>query len=315
MRRKKSSRHRRNRLFALMLVLLIALAYGFIDRTRPPALLSATPQHHLSGTRQNPGLSDVALYSPHAILVRLRDRQVLMEARSDERIYPASLTKILTAIVAIEQISDLSAKVRLSEEIFPGLRAANASVAGFSPGESVSAIDLVYGALLPSGADAALGLAVQVAGTESEFVALMNQKADELGMDQSHFTNATGLHDDEHYTTVMDIAVLLEYALRNDTFREVFTAARHVVDSSKQHPQGLTFYSTMFAKMGTREFTGGKILGGKTGYTEESGLCLASLAEKGGSEYILITAGAQGDHRTEPYHIVDAFKVFTECLK
>lgn len=315
MRRKKPSRRRRARFLTLLLILLIIGAYRFLGSPSSPAPLSGTPQNRLSGTQGVAGLSDVALYSPYAILVRLQDQQVMMEAKSEERIYPASLTKILTAIVAIEQIPDLSMKVKLPEEIFPDLRTANASVAGFSPGEEVSALDLVYGTLLPSGADAALGLALQVAGSESEFVALMNQKGAALGMDHTHFTNVCGLHDDNHYTTVRDMAVLLEYALQNATFREVFTSARHVVGSNSLHPQGLTLYSTMFARMSTREFTGGSILGGKTGYTEESGLCLASLAEKNGNEYILVTAGAQGDHRTDPYHIVDAFKVYADCLK
>ncbi len=312
MRRKKPLRRRKSRFLALLSVLLIAVAcrsWNFSGLTSP------TPQNHLSGTLGSSDSSAVALYSPHAILVRLSDQKVLLETKSDQRIYPASLTKILTAVVAIEQIPDLSTQVRLPEEIFPDLRAANASVAGFAPGERVAAIDLVYGTLLPSGADAALGLALEVAGSESEFVTLMNQEANELGMDHSHFTNVTGLHDANHYTTVKDIAVLLEHALQDETFREVFTSARYTLGVSRVHPQGLTFYSTMFAKMSTREFAGGRILGGKTGYTEESGLCLASLAEKDGREYILVTAGAPGDHRTEQYHIVDAFTVYSDCLK
>ncbi|MPM65642.1 hypothetical protein SDC9_112539 [bioreactor metagenome] len=255
------------------------------------------------------------LYSPYAILIRLKDNKVAFRTRSEERIYPASLTKIMTAIIAMENISDLKESVILPENIFPSLYAANASMAGFLPGEKVTVIDLLYGTLLPSGADASMGLALRVSGSEDEFVKLMNKKAKQLGMNDTHFTNVCGLYDDNHYTTVKDISVLLEYALKNKTFREVFTSARHSTAGTNMHPDGITYYSTMFEKMDTYEFDGGRILGGKTGYTRESGLCLASLAEKNGNEYILITAGAPGDHLTKQYHIMDAFMVYGKYLK
>jgi D-alanyl-D-alanine carboxypeptidase (penicillin-binding protein 5/6) len=138
----------------------------------------------------------------------------------------------------------------------------------------------------------------------------MNQKAAELGMHDTHFTNATGLHDENHYTTVKDMAVLLSYALRNDEFREIFTSFRHTTKPTNKHPVGITFYSTMFENLKGTNITGGEVLGGKTGYTDEAGLCLASLAKTGGKEYILVTAGARGDHKSEQYNITDALAVY-----
>ena len=255
------------------------------------------------------------LYSPHAILLRLNDHKVIFENKSDEKIYPASLTKIMTAIVAIENISNLEETVTLPEKIFTDLYTANASMAGFLPGEEVTAIDLLYGTLLPSGADASIGLAFRISGSESEFVRLMNKKAKELGMENTHFANATGLHDDNHYTTVKDIAVLLQYALKNETFRNIFTTVRHSTDNTNLHPGGITFYSTLSTKTNTYEFDGGKMMGGKTGYTDEAGLCLASVAEKGEYEYILVTAGAKGNQYTEQFHIMDAFTVYEKIAK
>lgn len=254
------------------------------------------------------------LYSPYAILVNLPDQSVVFETRSEERISPASLTKIMTALVAIENIADLQAPIILPKQIFPDLSAANASMAGFLPGEEVPALDLLYGTLLPSGADASLGLALQVAHSERDFVQLMNQKAQQLGMEDTHFTNVSGLYEDNHYTTVKDIARLLNYALKNKTFREVFTSMQHSTASTNLHPGGITFYSTMFTNMNTPEFAGGRILGGKTGYTGKSGLCLASLAEKNGTEYILVTAGAAGNHYTEQYNILDALTIYEDYL-
>ena len=139
-----------------------------------------------------------------------------------------------------------------------------------------------------------------------------NDKAQELGMKNTHFTNSTGLHDPEHYSTVEDISILLQYALKNEYFRDVFTSSRYSTLPSEQHPEGFTFHSTMFKYMDSTEVTGGEILGGKTGYTEEAGLCLASLAQVNGKEYILVTAKANGTHQTEQFHILDAINVYSQ---
>ncbi len=250
------------------------------------------------------------LYSPHVLLLRLEDAAVLMEKNSNDIIYPASLTKIMTAIVAIENLTDLKEEIKLDDAMFRELYKANASMAGFEPGERVSAIDLLYGVMLPSGAESCIGLANHIAGSEKSFVELMNQKAEELGMENTHFENTTGLHDDNHYTTAKDLAILLSNALQNDIFHEIFTAPRHNTKSTDKHPGGITFKSTMFEKLSNHTLTNGAIIGGKTGYTDKAGLCLASLAQVDNQEYILITAGAKGDHYTEPYHISDAIAVY-----
>lgn len=255
------------------------------------------------------------LYSSNAILIRLKDDAVLMEKNSGEKIYPASLTKIMTAIVAIENLSDLNVEVNLADSMFEGLYEADASMAGFLPGEEVRAIDLLYGVMLPSGAECCIALADHIAGSEQDFVKLMNRKAEKLGMKNTHFENTTGLHVENHYTTVKDMVILLRYALQNDTFREIFTAFRYFVPPTNKHPDGVTLYSTMFEGLGDQSIIGGEILGGKTGYTGEAGLCLASLARVGEQEYILITAGAKGDHYSEQYNITDAFAVYNSIGK
>jgi D-alanyl-D-alanine carboxypeptidase (penicillin-binding protein 5/6) len=256
-------------------------------------------------------ISSDQLNSSNAILLRLTDDTVLMEKNSEEKIYPASLTKMMTAIVAIEHLPDLKGEIKLTNSTFLGLYDADASMAGFVPGEQVMAIDLLYGVMLPSGAECCIGLAEQIAGSEQNFVNRMNQKAQDLGMEDTYIENVTGLHSDNHYTTVKDLSILLSYALQNDTFREIFTSSRHSTTPTNKHPGGITFYSTMFEKLGNQNFNDGEILGGKTGYTEEAGLCLASLAKVGQQEYILISAGAKGDHRSEQYHITDAVTVYS----
>lgn len=183
-------------------------------------------------------------------------------------------------------------------------------MAGFLPGEKVRAIDLLYGALLPSGAECCIGLADEISGSEENFVKKMNQRADQLGMSNTHFTNSTGLQNENHYSTVKDLSLLLDYALQNQTFREIFTSSRHSTAATNKHPDGITFTSTLSQNLKDQTLPGGKILGGKTGFTDEAGLCLASLAQIGGKEYILVTAGAEGDHKTEPYDIDDAREVY-----
>jgi D-alanyl-D-alanine carboxypeptidase (penicillin-binding protein 5/6) len=260
-------------------------------------------------------ISADSLNSPHAILVRLKDHTVLMQKNSGEKIYPASLTKMMTAIVAIENLPDLQEEIKLPNSMFEQLYREDATMAGFQPDEQVGAIDLLYGAMLPSGAECCIGLADRIAGSEQDFVEMMNQKAAHLGMNNTHFENVTGLHNDNHYTTVKDLAVLLNYALQNDTFREIFTSSRHSTRPTNKHQDGITFFSTMFEKLSDPGIAGGKILGGKTGYTGEAGLCLASLAEEGEQEYILVTAGAKGNHKSEQYNITDALTVYNSLGK
>lgn len=250
------------------------------------------------------------LYSRNVLLVRRSDGAVIHERRADERIYPASMTKIMTALLALENAEDLGQTVCITEEMVEIPRQNNAVQAGFLVGEEVPVLDLVYGALLPSGAECCLALACEIAGDEQSFAVLMNERAEQLGMVDTHFTGAIGLHDEQHYTTVRDMAILLEAALENDDFRTAFTSHRYSTGPTNLHPDGITVRSSVFEDISSDEFPGGHLLGGKTGYTAEAGLCLASLAEKDGEEYILITAGAGGSTRTAPHHVQDALAVF-----
>lgn len=257
----------------------------------------------------------LSINSSNAILLNLNDKEVLFNKNDMEKIYPASMTKIMTAIVVLENINDLNESIVLSQKIYSDIYSGNAVIAGFSANEEVRIIDLLYGLLLPSGAECAIGLAEYIAGSESEFSSLMNDKAQELGMINTHFVNSTGLHDVQHYSSVFDISVLLEYALKNDVFYEIFTAERHSTPPTNIHDGGITYYSTLFSNMDNPSFDGGLILGGKTGYTEEAGKCLASLAKKNGNKYILVTSGAIETGKIRNPHIKDAFLLYSKINK
>ena len=265
-------------------------------------------------TDQNISFSEIAqldtLNSPYAVLMDASTGEILAEQNADTQMYPASMTKILTAVTAMESVNSLDEIVTMPYEIYAALYEEGASMAGFEAGEQASVRQLLYGVILPSGAECCIALADLIDGSESAFVQRMNEKAQALGMSSTHFVTCTGLHDAQHYSTVRDIAVLLQYALQSSDFREIFTAHSYSVAPTAQHPEGFTFYSTMFQSLGDASVTGGEILGGKTGYTEEAGLCLASLAQVNGREYILVTADAPGSHDTEPLHTIDAKAVY-----
>ncbi len=322
-RKTKKKKSKMRILLSLLIMVVIAVfTYQYITTFVNQHLLEKYADYRTistpllkTGHDSSISISSDRLSSPYAILIRLKDHTVLMQKNSEEKIYPASLTKIMTAIVAIENLSDLQEKIKLSNSIFQDLYKSNAAMAGFQADEQVRAMDLLYGVILPSGAECCIALAEQVAGSEQNFVQIMNLKAADLGMDNTHFENATGLHSENHYTTVKDLAVLLSYALQNNTFRKIFTSSRHSTQPTNKHPDGITFYSTMFEKLDDPRVTGGKILGGKTGYTDEAGLCLASLAQAGNQEYILVTASAKSNHESEQYNITDALAVYNSLGK
>ena len=308
------SRGKRRKHLLGKFIFLIGAAYAFI--------LAVAVIHSLGGLESvresieenmDPGknLADMSsLYSESAVLLDLDTGKIAAQKKSQEKIYPASLTKMMTVLLVLENGEDLDKQVRLSEDIFPELYEEGASMAGFLPGEHASVRDLLYGAMLPSGGECCKALAEEVAGSEEKFADLMNKKAEELGMKHTYFVNSTGLPDKKHYTTTRDLARLLEYAWENGDFRAIFTTRSYTVPPTDGHPEGFTFSSLMFQEMEQSGVASDYILGGKTGYTSEAGLCLASVGTAGDKTYALITAKADGSHDTQPYHILDAVSVF-----
>ncbi len=270
-------------------------------------------QDNNSRSEENERIPDLTnLYSSYAVLLDAETGEVLAEHRSREVIFPASLTKIMTALLVVENAWDLDTAVTIPADIFPALYEKEASMAGFLPDETVSLRDLLYGILLPSGAECSIAAAVWLSGSEAAFVELMNQRARELGMYQTHFCNCTGLHENDHYSTVQDLGTLLQYALGKEAFRSAFTARRYSTAPTGLHSDGITFYSTMFQSLESAKVPGGEILGGKTGYTSEAGQCLASLANVAGREYLLVTAKAEGTHETQQFSLLDAVSVYSQ---
>lgn len=243
---------------------------------------------------------DQEFYSEYAILVSLSDNRVIAEKYGKTRINPASMTKILTVLVAAEHIDteDLDDKFTMTPEITDYGYIHDCSSAGFEKDEIVTVRDLFYGTVLPSGADAAVGLAVYVSGSQDAFVELMNEKLAELGLSETaHVTNCVGVYDQNHYYTAYDMAMIMEAAIDNELCREVLTAHTYTTSRTEQHPEGLIISNWFLRRIEDKE--GGEgVVCAKTGYVAQSKSCAASYAEdKDGNGYICVTAGAESQWR------------------
>lgn len=249
--------------------------------------------------------------SPNAIVIDVADGTTIAERLPDQRIYPASMTKVMTLIVAYEELDTFDQTFTFTAELINPLVAANASRAGFAAGETVPVIDLFYGAALPSGADATTALAELVAGSEAAFAERMNAKAAEMGLTGTHFVNASGLHDNDHYSTVREIAAIFAYAMQIEPLREIMSSYQYTTTATPQNPEGLLLTSTLFAYLSGNELPGMKILAGKTGYTLEAKRCLVSMGIRDdGCEFIAVTVG--GENKWIP--ITDAVELYAMCL-
>lgn len=246
---------------------------------------------------------DLELYSEHAILIDLETNTVIAEKDPDAKIYPASMTKVMTALVACEQITDWNATFTMTQAIIDPLFLSDATMAGFVNGEEVSMTDLVYGALLPSGAEATEALAQTIAGSTEGFVALMNEKAAELGLTNTHFVNDSGLHDENHYTTVREMAVILEAAMANERCRAALSAVSYTSAPTTQNPEGVAMINKFLYRIGQYELGDAVVEGAKTGFTSQAMNCCASFGiAANGKPVVCVTAHAwTGDFCVEDH--------------
>lgn len=247
---------------------------------------------------------DLDINSRNAIMYDISEDKLLYEKNSNEKVSIASLTKIMTCVVALENINNLDDTVKLTYKDFEGLLEANASQAGFKMGEVVTYRDLLYGLMLPSGADAAQALVNNISSSKDEYIKLMNDKALELKLNNTHFSNATGLDDDNNYSTVEDIYKLFKYALSNEEFKTIVTTKTYTTSDGL-----LTVKSTTKKFIDKFDIEVDYIKGSKTGTTDNAGFCLASFANFDNQDFILVTTGAEYS-KTSPNHLYDAKKIY-----
>lgn len=240
----------------------------------------------------------------------------LYEKNAEERRFPASTTKIMTALVVLDNMKDLSQKVTVTEADLASVPA-DGSKAGFVVGEEVSVLDLLYGLLLPSGNEAANTLARFVAGSEAAFVDKMNARALELGCTGTHFENAHGLHDENHYTTAHDLFRMTQEALKNETFAEIVnTAQKNLAPTNKasEHPNGKNLYllttNQLILSSGSPYYYA-YAKGVKTGHTSQAGYCLVASATKKKSTLISVVLGCERPKgAAQPLSFTETRKLF-----
>lgn len=231
-------------------------------------------------------LDDPTLYSKNYCLYDLTDDKMIYEKNIQERTNIASLTKIMTTITAIEKINNLDDYVTITSEMLSNIKY-DASLAGLKIGDKLTYKDLLYASILPSGADATQALAYSLSGSINNFVNDMNTLAKKIGMENSNFVNVTGLDIDNHYSTVSDLLKMLQYSLKNETFKTIYTTKSYTLSN------GLVVDATVKKYNNLMKLDISRIIGSKTGYTNKAGLCISSIFESNNHEFIFISTNAE----------------------
>lgn len=302
-RRKRILYRLRQRLieFALILIVFLAIFFlvrGCVDRKHDDDVTSSdvsvsTPSIDLpvipEFTANTLTLAN-EVDARSAVLIDCTTNEVLAAKDARTSYFPASVTKVMSLLVAVENIDDFYDTFTMTYDIMHPLYLQNATIVGFMENEVVQLMDLLYGAILPSGADATQALAEYVSGSEEAFAELMNERAKEMGLQNTHFTNTSGLHDPDHYTCALDMAIIMREAMKNPLCRKVLTTHTYMIEPTEHHPEGIPLANAMIGRVKTNQPLGATVVGGKTGYTDQAGHTMMSLAVgDNGHEYIFVS--------------------------
>lgn len=286
--------------------------------------LTPTPKGYVIMTTPDTiALDQKFIDSQYAVLVDVESREVIAGLNFDVKMYPASMTKIMTLLVACERIDEknLTDHVILAADVVEQMQREGASGVGFSAGDELTVKDLLYAVALESDGVASVMLARYVAGTEQAFVQMMNDKATEMGLISTSFRNPTGLHHDEHVTTCREMASIMIAAMENETVKELLSTVSYKT-TTKVYPKGLTFYSSYFVdvveemrKMSCETSpSNGSVIAAKTGYTPEAKYCLATLFVNKFEDktYVAVTGYTPGNYMS---YVRDYIRLYEDYTK
>ena len=240
-----------------------------------------------------------ALDATAALLVSPESDMVLYEKNADEKRYPASTTKIMTALLTLENVSDLSAVVTAEASDFENVTA-DSSNAGIKLGEQVTVKDLLYALMLPSANEAAYMLARHVSGSWEQFVDMMNERAAELGCTGTHFCNPCGLHEDDHYTTAHDLYRIAKQAMKDATFRDIVSTVQHRMAKTNLHEERIILTTNQLIFSSFQPWSYANCLGIKTGHTSQAGNCFVGYAEYGDAKLFSVVLGCSSSSKEYP---------------
>lgn len=224
----------------------------------------------------------------NAVLINQETGEVMYQKQADAKAYPASTTKIMTALAALSICEEVGAKLEQMVIVPKEATVVEGSSIYLKAGEKISIEQLLYGLMLQSGNDAATAIAMTLGGTEENFIARMNAKAQELGCTNTHFTNPSGLHNDDHYTTARELGIIAQEAMKNKWFRKVVATEN---------------WKNYYNKNKTvHQYKGAT--GIKIGFTETSGRTLVASAKRGGAELICVVL-SDGNWFNDAYNLMD----------
>lgn len=249
---------------------------------------------------ENTTNDNLKIYSDAVILIENQTGKTLYEKNSEQKMYPASTTKILTAILSIEK-GNLNDKVTVSKTAIAQMKPGYTS-AYLSEGEIISVEDLLKVLLINSANDASNVLAEYISGSIDSFVTLMNEKSKELGCTNTHFVTTNGLHNDNHYTTAKDLAIIARYCMQNETFRKIVSMKKCVIPATNKSEERI-YKNTNDLINPTSGYYYPSCIGIKTGFTSEAKNCLISACSKNGLQVIAVVLGASitENHKSARY--------------
>lgn len=292
----------KNRLLFLLastLVLLMALYSPTVFSTLHDNTVDILTQIGILAPRvdepHHPTVLTDEIRSEQAILIDLETGLILAEKDAERPVAPASMTKIMTLMTAVEHIENLDDSFTMTQTILNTTYDNDLSIAGFVHGETVPIRDLLYGLILPSGADASFALTsylaeLDIPESEHSFSEFMNEKAAHYGLSSVHFMNSTGMFDEMHQASLHDVAVMLWFAMQNTTCREVLTTVNYTTTKTEQHPDGIKLTNHFLEKIAEKDCGAVSVIAAKTGFVDESGRCAASYAvDEAGHAYICVT--------------------------
>ena len=262
-------------------------------------------------------LDEMDVDAKAAVLVDPNTNEVLYEKNAHDKMYPASITKVMTCLLTLEAVD--AGKLTLDQVITAGASihtgiGENASTADIKEGEQIRVIDLLYAALIPSANEACNVMAEAVSGDVASFVELMNQRAAELGMSDTHFANTHGYHDDNHYTSAYDIYLMCQEAMKHETFRAIVSSKSYDLPATNLHTEPRTVHSTnaLISNWNVTGYLYSYATGIKTGHTPEAGYCLAAAATKEDRSLISVVMGCEREPGTSGS---DGFTYFSESKR
>lgn len=276
---------------AICLALLLTLTLSVPSRATEAT--EATTEHPETTEYPDDPSRAPDLVANAAIVIDASTGQVLYEKNAQEKKYPASITKIITTIIALEHNVDFNEFITISENAVWDVER-DSTLIGLDVGEKVTVGDLVYATMVRSANECAYALAEHVAGDKASFAKLMNEKAAEIGCENTHFVTPNGLHDDDHYTTAYDMALITKYALQNDTFRQIAGTLSYTVPATNLADETRPLWNGNKMINPAEPYYYEYCEGGKTGYTSKANNTLVTFAKKDGLELICVVLDCDG---------------------